>query len=830
MLLYDKFKNGRKKIKNTDTESNSDRKDIFVAREKEIQLFDNYLKDTKSGNGHFILVTGEAGVGKSTLIGHYLKNNSENNCKHYELYFDKSRAYEPYQPFIALLSELSHLKPEANKNNAINNPSGQDTPSSTESENLFQLQAGQSLIQQKILYGIFQALTKQTIILSLQDVHLASQTTWQFIHLLVSKMIDQKLLVFITLRQEGNELDPSRIPAYNDVLRRMTREGLVTKIVLQRFNEKNVRKYLRTCFPKSDFNPDFMSWVYSISGGLPSLLEQLVKCLKNQKIIFERNGIWFDRNNFDKEKFLNSIALQINLLNQNPHFEKIFIQNKELLAYAVLLSEPFSHELLAKLCNRPNIDIIKDMIQLRDQKVFRQPIEDRFQFKYETYKLAIQQKMKRSEIQKRHKIICDVLLNDKKYNGRESVFVLAEHLSQAQMYDEAFEYLIRAAKIAVENFAVFEGRMLFIRAISMIKKLQNKPEPEKLAEIYLKIANIDRILGLWKESVTHCHKGLRLLKSSQNNNLSEQTFITLGLLYFRERLWKKAHSQFNKVISLEELSPFNRMMSHYGLASTNFELGNYELSQEQFKQALKLAEKLNLTSMRAKLLSSLGAIENVNGNYFQAVSYYSTAIPLLEKIGDYYGLAQIYNNLGITYADTENWEKADASYSKSLAYSDVVGIVPLKSYTFLNRAYTLCRMHDIEKAKEYNDKALRIISRLNDPLGMAEYYKIEGVINRELKNWSEAERYLESALKDFEKYENELGKAETLFELALLAAANHNINQMHAKFKQVIKYYENKGLHAKVGAIEKKYKNIQDIKSLTPEYTEDALSKECVPY
>ena len=168
----------------------------------------------------------------------------------------------------------------------------------------------------------------------------------------------------------------------------------------------------------------------------------------------------------------------------------------------------------------------------------------------------------------------------------------------------------------------------------------------------------------------------------------------------------------------------------------------------------------------------------------------------------------------MTYADEKNWQEANEFYGKSLSVSDVMGLVPLKSMTFLNRAFAMAHLKRFDEAREYNIKAHRLVQRLKDDLGLAEYHKIQGVIEREESNWLAAGEHFQVAMDKFQAMENELGIAETSCEWARCAAATCDEQEMSKQLKNAIASYEKLGLTKKADLLRNEFLRDQPSPSL----------------
>ena len=70
------------------------------------------------------------------------------------------------------------------------------------------------------------------------------------------------------------------------------------------------------------------------------------------------------------------------------------------------------------------------------------------------------------------------------------------------------------------------------------------------------------------------------------------------------------------------------------------------------------------------------------------------------------------------------------------------GYNPTLGLSYLSKAYIYTLLHDYQLASAFADKAMEVCNRLNDRLSIADIYKIKGIVERSLKNYSAAENYL----------------------------------------------------------------------------------------
>ncbi|MEJ2544550.1 MAG: tetratricopeptide repeat protein [Calditrichaceae bacterium] len=460
------------------------------------------------------------------------------------------------------------------------------------------------------------------------------------------------------------------------------------------------------------------------------------------------------------------------------------------------------YQLLSPVLNQTKITILRELEYLSNHKFLRKNEDDTFELRHETVRIAILRMMKDSEIVEKNRLIAQTILNYKEISENQKAFLLAKYFDAAKEMDLAQQYLIISGNIALRNLALAEAREFFQRALAIIdlKPVLLKSKP--LIDLLIKCTWVDRILGFYKESLSYSKRAEELV---DNSDLETYTNLILqkGLTLFRINKWNHAVQCFDKCLEYEsELNFFNSALASYGIASVHFELGNYKQSKRYFERALDDVKKTNNQSFEADILNNLGAVESVTGESLKAVARYSESIPIYESLKDDYGLAQVYNNLGLTYADGKKWGDANSCYRKSLVICDNIGIVPLKLIVFLNHTYALIQLDDLVTAEEYNSKAHRLIERMNDQLGEAEYYKNLGAIRRKQANWEDSKQYLAKAMDLYQSLDSKLGYIETAYEKGLLEFDMDNEAEFENWFDMAIDTCSEIGLKEKIHALE----------------------------
>ncbi|MFQ5771818.1 MAG: BREX system ATP-binding domain-containing protein, partial [bacterium] len=673
---------------------------VFVGRKHELSQLRACLEKTDAGMGRFIVISGEEGIGKSTLVQHFANEAKNAGAIFISVNFNPLHSYEPYAPFIKIIDQLRDAKSPGTFNLAAITESSSTTQgkhfhdqSKWDIESLYSLQTKQGLAQQKLLSLIVEAAKQRLLLISLNEVHCAPLTAWKFIHYLCESITEYRILVIATLRQDGKEMRQEQVPVYADVLQRMNREGLVEKMPLQRFDEKDIRELLHITFHRRDFSSQFIPFLYEVTGGVPEQVKKCITKLLHKGIIFQQDEVWFHQEDLTKEYLFELVSDDQDLQAAAEMIKQLSTNQKDLLQYAALMNESFNHRFLSVITKRPRVQVLKDLLSLKENKFLSQVEEESYKFKQTAIRSAVLEQLPPAEKVTKHQRIAENIEAADNLEAREKIYLLAYHYSQTEDKLSAFRYLCRASDLAIENFAFLEAKDFIKQALDLRNSLSDEKDRAEIVHLLIWAAWLDRLLGYWDDSIEHCKAALELFGENTDFRLKNQILIQQGLSYFRLNDWKNAQACFERCLNdKQNLGQFDLAMVHYGLGNVHFELANYERSYNYFEQALSLAQELEARQLMANVINNLGALENVRSHRMRAVALYSQIIPIYKKLGDNLGLARIYHNIGMTYADERNWQQANEFYGQSLSVSDVMGLIPLKSITFLNRALALAHL------------------------------------------------------------------------------------------------------------------------------------------
>ncbi len=242
----------------------------FIGREREMQALQARWEQAVQGRGGMIIISGEAGVGKTRLTEEFAAV-----VRWHGGMVARGRCFEPeqvlpHQLLIEILheltqqarhaslelptwvrSELARLVPE------MVAPPNQPLPPSVSLEQ----------DQQAILYHAIATLVRQfsahaPLLIVLEDLHWAADSTLAAIHYLVRQTVDVRVLYLSTLRPE----DVCQPHALSRISAQLAHEGLAQHLALERLSVEAVAELVRRTF-KADADAEFVNHLYAQTEG-----------------------------------------------------------------------------------------------------------------------------------------------------------------------------------------------------------------------------------------------------------------------------------------------------------------------------------------------------------------------------------------------------------------------------------------------------------------------------------------------------------------------------------------------------------------------------------
>src|SRR5256885_1641001 len=272
-----------------------------LGREAELARMRGSLDRAVAGERQTVFVTGEAGIGKTSIVEAFLERASQvpgtrvvrGQClEHYG-------SGEAYLPVLDGFSRLCRSPGGAPVLDLLRQRAPAwlaQMPALVPPAERDSVQSRAGATRERMLREMaeaIEALTSQSpLLLVLEDLHWSDYSTIDLVSYLARRRDPARLMVIGTYRPIDVILADHPLKG---VKRELQAHGLCHELPLEYLSEEVVAEYLAARFPSHHLPGRLRRIIYRRTDGNPLFMVNLVEYLTDQKVIFEEQGTWKSR-------------------------------------------------------------------------------------------------------------------------------------------------------------------------------------------------------------------------------------------------------------------------------------------------------------------------------------------------------------------------------------------------------------------------------------------------------------------------------------------------------------------------------------------------------
>ncbi len=278
-------------------------------------------------------------------------------------------------------------------------------------------------------------------------------------------------------------------------------------------------------------------------------------------------------------------------------------------------------------------------------------------------------------------------------------------------------------------------------------------------------------------------------------SLIGEALLRRGDLYSRQGRWKESAVDLNRSRKIYDLLDDGRGVGRVdNVIGTNSAIqGKLKKAQQWYARALAAFKNSEEKLMTGTVLMNLGIVQNISGAYDEALAYYRQAQPLFEGVGNAQRLMELHHNIGMTHYFKTAYKEAMSAFDAAIKLATKLHNVNILATASLGKASTCLRKGDPRLALIFVNQSLHYYGMCNDRNGIADAYKVKGMIHRDMKQYSIAWSLFQTSLRLNAELKNELNTAETHFELGELEAERKNQQRAREAFIRALEHFTNVG-------------------------------------
>ncbi|MEP6774072.1 MAG: AAA family ATPase [Chloroflexota bacterium] len=620
---------------------------VTIGRGSYLHALEMALAEAVTGRGGAILVSGEAGVGKSRLLG-----EGEARAARMGMMIVRGNCWEndralPYAPLLDLLRSLlfsqsfvdreTHWQPYAPELIKLLPDLASFFPGLMPSPQLEPEQEKRRLFD--AICGLLSDLAAaQPLMVAIEDVHWADDVSLEFL-LYAARQAQKKGTFFVITYREGD--DVARLSRW---LAALDRERLVVEMRLGRLTREDVNLMLQAIFELGrPVHGPFLDAIYLLTEGNAFFIEEVLKSLVQSGGIYLEGGVW-ERKPVEELSIPRSVQDAVARRVEGLHGEA-----RQTLALAAVIGRRFDFPLLQALTGRDESLLLGDIKALIAAQLVVEVSEDLFSFRHALTQRAIYSGLLARERKGIHSAIARKIEAVYESSLDAHVGDLAHHSYEAGLWAEAFDYSRRAGESAQRLYAPRAAIEHYVRALDAAAKMH----AEMPFDLYLMRGSQYEILGDFENAKEDYERALSIARKGEDKKGEWRALMELGKLW-AGRDYNESGSHFREALALARVLGEPALMAH----SLN-RVGNWSLNVEQFdeledkhEEALEIFRQLNNKQGEIETLDLLGMSWLVRGDMYASASYYRRALPLLIEADDKQGVASVLATLPLAIAYT----------------------------------------------------------------------------------------------------------------------------------------------------------------------------------
>jgi class 3 adenylate cyclase/predicted ATPase len=586
----------------------------LIGRESEVTLLLERWEQTKDGQGQIILLSGEAGIGKSRLVQVLKDHVASEPHTRWECRSSPYHQNTALYPLIDLLQralqwhqddspeqrleKLEHLLSQYRLPLEETVPLFAPLLSLSVSEDRYSpLNLSPQRQRQKTLESIVAMLLElaeqQPVLFILEDLHWTDPTTLEFLSLLVEQVPAAALYTLLTCR-------PHFQPSW-------THRSYLTEITVNRLSRGQIERMAERVAGGKKLPEQVLQQIVEKTDGVPLFVEEMTKTVLESGVLKETNEHYELAGSFTT--LVIPSTLQDSLMARLDRLATA----KGIAQISATIGRQFSYSLLQALVHINEQRLQRELGRLVEAELLYQrglPPQATYTFKHALIQNAAYESLLRSTRQGYHQRIAEVLEELFPDTANHQPELLGYHYTEAGLHEQAVNYWYQAGQNAMQRSANVEAIDHLKKGLAGLKRLPETPERRQQA------------------LTLHIPLGVALT-------------ATRGMADAEvEHVFSQARDLCQQVGETPQLAP-----TLFGLRAFYIMRGDLQTSRDLDEQLLRLAQQMQDTPLLIEAhwalgttLCFLGEIVPARAHLEQSITLYDAqpprAQPLLDVVRD----------------------------------------------------------------------------------------------------------------------------------------------------------------------------------------------------
>ncbi len=688
----------------------------FVGRERELELLLDGLERVKEGRGQVISIIGEAGTGKSRLLYEFRKAVTNESLTFLEgrcLSYSRNVAYHPIADLLKSTFDIrdtdsdQEIREKVVKGLKILKVDERATLPyllellSIKESGIDKISLSPEAKKDRTLEAVKRIILGgsdiRPLIMAIEDLYWIDKSSEDVMKELLEVIPGSRVFLIFTYRPEFVRTWGSR--SYH------------SQVTLNRLSNRESLTMLTHILGTPNIDRNLEELILEKTEGIPFFIEEFIKSFKDLNIIEMKSNICQLSKNIKKVSIPSTIQDVI-----MARVDNLSEGAKEVIQAGSIIEREFSHDLLKRITELPEHEILSYLSALKDSELlYERGIypQSTYIFKHsvtrEVVYDSILTKKKKQLHEKIARIIEDIYKEDICYHYG----ILANHCIASENYEKGAEYARLEAK-RYQKSALFKDAIEYakMRVNSLEKLLQTEDNQKKLADARTTLAIYNLSLNYLVEAKDAVQPIIDLVIKMNYKKSLTGIYITMGTYSFGvEEDFSKGIEYVNKAIQISEavndFLPLWLAYSQLGIFLPH--ICEFEKALTYSEKCLKVSEFANNPMGKSLSRAYMSYMCALRGHIEQACSHCEDMLKIVEESGDIYIKGTVYSHYGGALYYRGAFAEAEKYLLEGLTFCRRTYQVGWDSVATARLAFMYFDMGLYGKAQDTHNQAIKIL-------------------------------------------------------------------------------------------------------------------------
>lgn len=777
----------------------------FVDREAELERLQETLSTVTQQGSRTVLVSGEAGLGKTTLVERLLEQaRNEGFCV--ATGRCRREGGRPYEPLLDALSALPDSDP-------LVSPLESAAYEVTDPESL---DAQRTALFNEVADGIRERSERQPLVVFLDDLQWAGTDTQQlFAHLTqaVTEWIYPVLFV-ATHRSESLATD-------DETVAEMLAGDRTEQLELGPLPRADSHGLVAWLTNTPDLPSEFLGALREQAGGNPLLLRETVQQLVDTGVLApgEQDP---DAVPTTPEEFPipNDVATVI-----ESRLETLPAATRAVLEATAVADETATPALVAAVVDGSE-GTVNDHLDVLVTGQFLRRTTDGVAFVGGVVREVIVEQLSADRRSQLHSAVAAAIESVASDTDDDLAARIAHHYEAAGNAETALTYYQQAGDRSTEVYAHEDASSTYERALSVARDIDDESAILSVLEalgdttttlgryetareyfetarrecddavvrqrLYRKTGETFNSQGDFEAAIEAAATGLALTETDDDTGGRDASAEVAGLLSVKARALREtgereeARETARRACERAQAAgePEHEALALRHLGNVAQAQGAYDEAADHLEASLELAREQGDQTKESHTLKSLGNVSVRRGDLDTAEEYYRDGLAISREIGDRQSESGNLHNLGFVAETRGSLDDAADYYEQSLAIDRDVGDRQGEAHTLQSLGRVASDRGELDTAVEYYEQSLATQSETGNRRGEATCLYNLGDVTRERGEIAAAEEYYERCLSIYREIGDRQGASASLHGLGFVAETRGNLDSATESYEQ----------------------------------------------